>query len=255
MRQVAWLLGGLAFAIVIAALCRPAPMQAQSGDPWGTLATIETLATRSALDASGSAAGAQGQAAQAEAAAAAARARAVQQAAAATQQAADYANAQAQAAQATRDAIDAQATRAAYEMAFEDSKRRSDFGVFLLYLAGTLAMIVALGFVVTWTRRLMSRSQMPTVDPRDCTEVEQLPRGTATYQPTEQAAPIIIDAVPIGGAAPAAETLFPALPAPGDRGINRVTVIDAPGAADLLREYIARYGIGADDPQDDGNRE
>lgn len=280
MKHTAWLLCGAAIVIVITALGWPTSIQAQSGDPWGNLATVEAQATRGALDACSNTGNAQGQAAQAEAQAqqaaaaarqaeaqaAAAQAHAAQQAAAATRQAADYANAQAhaqatanaamqatraanearatgqainataaaiqqaQAAQATRDALDAQATRSAYEIAFAETRRRSDFGAFLLYLAGALAMAATTGFVIAWARRMLK----PMV------VIERLPRGSA---------PGVNESVVDAPFTPIHDGL-PALPMPGSRGFN-VRVIDNAELVNKVREYLYRYGVGAED--DDGN--
>jgi hypothetical protein len=54
---------------------------------------------------------------------------------------------------ATSEALNAWATRAAYEVMVEETKRRSDFGTWLLYLAGGLALIGTGYVILAWARR------------------------------------------------------------------------------------------------------
>ncbi len=137
--------------------------------------------------------------------------------AAATRQAIDAA----QSAQATRQAVDLEATQAAYDVQLVEIKRRSDFGTWLLYLAGILA-IGGCAFVV-W--RLVSPIGAHTITPDTTKPVTPVADG------------IIIDVIPLE---------LPALPKPNSRMGGGFAVIDDREFLARLREHLAKNAKRSD---------
>lgn len=127
------------------------------------------------------------------------------------------AQAQANQAQATRAAIDADATRAAYDVAMGEMQARSDFGTLLLYIAGSLAIIACGSFFFWWAIQAARRA---------ADDMQPIKPVTAAATPSG----VIIDAVPM-------------IAAP-NRRMSGIVEIDDPLVLERVRDLIEHEGIG-----------
>jgi hypothetical protein len=120
-------------------------------------------------------------------------------------------------ADATRQALDADATRAAYNVKLSEMQRRSDFGTWILYLAGILALVAIGLFLFFWVRSAARRVTMAA------------PTHSAPAAATPSEGEIVIDVTPFPQ---------PALPGPVNRMAGSVGVIDNPQVVKAFKEYL-----------------